>query len=305
MDECTGTLEEPDQCGDGICSPGGLVCPLQTFQVYTLQHFYAGEVVVTNDDSNFFVTWNSNSDWVSKEFHMYISTEAPAKTAPAQFPHNFNLAQNVDSAEFVIPLPSDVGCNTKIFFAFHLVVDPNGKEICVGETCTTTTEKARTEGDKVPDKWHQWANYGDFTTCCCAGFSHVKQFGDHTAIDMTFVPTQDSRINEEELVQSLSLLLDHPRDAIIVISIAYDDGVERAVIGLLRAHHVSGSTVATVLMNTNNETFEEFGLSDISLHVVDDVNMDSYYYFYDSSESGSSALFVSLLLITSMLALIV
>jgi len=304
FDECTGTNSNPDQCAGGSCRPGGLVCPPQTASVYAGQHFYAGDVTITNDGAKFYVTWNANSVWVSKEFHIYIGTTAPAKSAPGKFPYNFNLALPVNSAQFIIPFPSDVRCGTFVYFAFHLVVDPKGQTICSENDCTTSTETGWMVGDDAPQGWHQWGNYGDFTTCCCAGFSHLTGIRDAASVSMVYVPTTRGRkssstdsfiMTEEELVERLSEMLGYPSHAIVVVSLVYkDDYVEEAVVGFLDANNISGTTAANMLLNADKETFEEFGLEDVAIHLAD-VDIDNYSFdSYTESSSNSERLIIPL-----------
>merc|ERR1712224_197671 len=120
----------------------------------------------------------------------YVGRDRPAKSAPGKFPYHANLAENVSSAEFVIPFTSDVDCGDLVYVAFHAVVSTS-EEVCLESgDCTTSGQTAWMSGPDAPPKWHQWGGYNHYEACCCAGFSHLNDILENNAIEVEYTPQE-------------------------------------------------------------------------------------------------------------------
>ena len=273
LDECTGTTAQPDRCGNSSCQPGGDVCPPFEETIWAGQHFNAGEVVITNDGSKLYFIWTASTGWVSKEFHIYVGLTPPAKSSPGKFPYNFNLAQNVASAQFTIPYPAGVACGSTVYVAFHAVVTNVGAPCLSTNTCPGSQETAWMDGHDAPPGWHQWGNYNHFTVCCCAGFSHVPDLLGNSAVSLTFTTISrkatgaSPTLTADAFAQYLSELLDYPVSRIYVFSFEGTADGYQAVVGFADYQGISGSTMVKVLEQTPPEAFDQFGIGNVEITV--------------------------------------
>lgn len=83
-----------------------------------------GNVTITNDENNLFVTYNiTASGWTLTEFHVYAGINNQSTSAPGQFPYSGELGAGVTSYTLTIPLASiGVNCADNIKVATHAVV---------------------------------------------------------------------------------------------------------------------------------------------------------------------------------------
>ena len=128
------------------------------------QNFVAGTVTVTNDESNVYVTYQTNSEWELNEVQLYVGLKSgmPLNTNGSpkigQFPINFtNLYQKTFTTTIPIvatwwDLPQ-VNEICPIVVAAHAVVSKTDGII-------TTTETAWSEGERfTKNNWGMFSDY--------------------------------------------------------------------------------------------------------------------------------------------------
>jgi len=130
--------------------------PQTTYTLWAGQTINAGTLVVSNDGTNLYVTYNTTG--VFGTLHLWVGTNLgnmPATTngtpIPGQFPYSVD-ASAVTTYQFVIPLSSIVGadiCGGNVYIVAHAEVTINGNhETAFG-------------GDIAGDanRWYFYANY--------------------------------------------------------------------------------------------------------------------------------------------------
>jgi len=85
------------------------------------QNHDAGDITVTNDGDNLFITYTLEGDWTMSEAHLYVGTTYPKKNAPGQFPYKVSDLGGVTEYTFTVPL-GDWDCGTDLIIAAHAVV---------------------------------------------------------------------------------------------------------------------------------------------------------------------------------------
>src|SRR3990167_7956169 len=310
FDECTGTTEDPDTCGNSSCQPGGAACPAFEAIVWAGQHFNSGEVVITNDGKKIYFVWTASTGWSSKEFHIYVGVTAPAKSNPGRFPFNFNLVRGVTSAEFAIPFPAGVSCGSRVYVAFHVVVNNNGAACLATGECPGASETGWMDGNDAPVGWHQWGNYDDLTVCCCTGFSHLPALLGNSAVSVSFTSTArkaagSPSLSADEFAQYFADLLDYPVSHIYIFSFEAVDDHYDAVVGFSDYQGISGSTMVQVLEQTPPESFDQFGIGNVDITVPENaLFLDEELQMYETSEtqqSTANCLVFSLVLLVTLI----
>ena len=120
-DECTGTLQDPDQCDNKACVPGDIVCPFFRGEVFAGQYFPAGSVLATNNETHVLLRWDaSDSGWTTSVVHVYVSNNAPSKLAPGGFTKILTLAAPVSELLVTVPLSNTCNMDGPVYFAFHM-----------------------------------------------------------------------------------------------------------------------------------------------------------------------------------------
>lgn len=106
------------------------------YEYYGGQNILTGNLTVTNDDQNLYVTFNFSGGWVAGQTHLYVGDASgiPVNGAntpiPGQFPYSVSHNPAVDSYTYIIPL-SDLNDNC-IAIAAHaelLLFDEDGNLI--------------------------------------------------------------------------------------------------------------------------------------------------------------------------------
>ena len=105
---------------------GGNVCNDATVTLLAGQTIPAGNIVVEQDATNIYVTYNTTDGWVLSATHLYVGACAtipvnpPGNPIPGQFPYNATH-NNVTSYTVTIPV-SVIGLNNCGCVAAHAVV---------------------------------------------------------------------------------------------------------------------------------------------------------------------------------------
>lgn len=150
-----------------------------SFTLWAGQHNDAGKVVITNDDDNLYVTYNTNQSADLLEVHLHVYTagdELPTKRpVPGQAPYKAS-GLYADSYTVVVPfadLGTSVNCGDKFYFAAHASLtsdndsddstdEPSGLTLD-GETAYSGGNTPFT-GSKGGGAWFYLAEYS--VECC-------------------------------------------------------------------------------------------------------------------------------------------
>lgn len=95
--------------------------PGNTTDLIAGQHHDAGDITVTNDGTNLYITYTLEGDWTMSEAHLYVGTTFPKKNAPGQFPYKATNLGGVTEYTFTVPLGA-WDCGTNLIIAAHAVV---------------------------------------------------------------------------------------------------------------------------------------------------------------------------------------
>ena len=90
-DACTGTLKQPDLCGQDICNPGAPVCPVFVKSTPSISGEEKGSLEVTNNEKWVYLIWNSESEFRVKNAYLYVSRDPLQTDDPSKFLITDNL----------------------------------------------------------------------------------------------------------------------------------------------------------------------------------------------------------------------
>jgi len=115
------------------------------------QNTVAGNVTVTNDEENLYITYNTSDDWQINRTHLYVGKIAPTKSAPGRFPYKHESLGGVVKDYYEIPLNEfEVNLGDVVYIAAHADLVKGKKE-----------EGGWAEGTEIsPGK--DWAMYFDY-----------------------------------------------------------------------------------------------------------------------------------------------
>lgn len=138
-------------------------CPDQVSNLIAGQHIDAGDVSITNDDTNLYVEITTQDGWLITETHIFagtgaIPTNRKGTPVPGRFPFNNAFSPGVSSYTEVIPLAGlNIACGDELKVAVHaVVVRP------AGDGTEEQTAWADGEGFNTP----RWSYFNLYTTCC-------------------------------------------------------------------------------------------------------------------------------------------
>jgi len=161
--------------------------PTQTWTLWAGQTINAGTLTVSNDETNLYVTYTSNSITFGT-LHLWVGTDmanipenGPGIPEPGHFPYKYD-ASGLTTYTFTIPLANIsfyTGCGTKLYVLAHAEW---GTETAFG-------------GDKFV-KDPRWYYYAVYTVCC--NFSNTSHLGTAFAKG-GWIFTTDPKSNPEKL----------------------------------------------------------------------------------------------------------
>ena len=163
-DSCTGTNLVPDQCKNGICSPGELVCPLYSKPTKNMNDL-TGKLDVTNDEKWEYLVWSSESSFLVSKIFLYVGVDPLKSDDPKTFPFQFT----VEESEFVqmrvslesLQNPTEMD---PIYIALRIE-----NEEGLGSWMS---------GYFTPEHHHYGGSFSYTSVCHCYGYSHVDSLID-------------------------------------------------------------------------------------------------------------------------------
>jgi hypothetical protein len=187
------------------------VCEPRVFPLTAGQTINVGNVTVTNDATNLYVTYNLNAPATFGTIHLWVGTDLnnlPKSGGGAPIPGQFRYHATPTglSYTFTIPLQDGVfidvaqACSpvpAKVYIVAHAEVDTNGSQAGGGETAW---------GGDTPGPGRRWWFYGAYTMCCTTTEPPPELTGCETAFAKGgYVFVTDQRANPESLL-SLNLI---------------------------------------------------------------------------------------------------
>ncbi len=100
-----------------------------THSLWAGQDSYAGEVIVTNNDDELSITYNTDASADLKEVHIYIWTDESTipnkRPAPGRAPFT---AENLNADIYSISISENMVCGRKFYISTHAALIQNGTE---------------------------------------------------------------------------------------------------------------------------------------------------------------------------------
>ena len=179
------------------------------------QYTIAGSIIVSNDDKNLFITYETVDNWLINETHLYVSSTIPTNSAPGKFPYKHEELGGVTTDTYEIPLENlGVATCDKIYIAAHA-------ELFKGKT----EETGWAEGVEIrPDK--NLAMYFEYWLSCMEEiatqiletqdlgrqyFEQLESQGDPNALQKTinYLKTQPNVDNAEVGEDGVSIWVEY------------------------------------------------------------------------------------------------
>lgn len=138
-------------------------CPDQSSNLIAGQNIDAGDVSISNDDTNLYVRITTQDGWLLTETHIFAGTgDIPVNRngipVPGRFPYANYFSPGVTTYTEVIPLAGlGVDCDDALKVAVHAVV-----ERTVGDVTEEQTAWGDGEGFGTP----RWAFFTLYSGCC-------------------------------------------------------------------------------------------------------------------------------------------
>jgi len=141
---------------------------------YTLwagQHNDAGTVVITNDDENIYVTYNTNETADLGEVHVYIWEDASLIPTKRPAPgHADYVVENINADSYTVVIPADLSCGNTYFISTHAALVGNGTEGDEAGSGDNAGETAYAGDASSPDCFDAtkgaWWGYATYTIDC-------------------------------------------------------------------------------------------------------------------------------------------
>lgn len=138
-------------------------CPAQASNLIAGQNIDAGDVSITNDDTNLYVQISTQDGWLLTETHIFAGTGAipvnkKGTPVPGHFPYQNAFSPGVSSYTEVIPLAGlNIACGDSLKVAVHaVVVRPSGDG----------TEEQTAWGDGESFNTPRWSFFSTYASCC-------------------------------------------------------------------------------------------------------------------------------------------
>merc|ERR1712063_157065 len=193
-DACTGTLKQPDLCGQDICNPGAPVCPVFVKSTPSISGEEKGSLEVTNNEKWVYLIWNSESEFRVKNAYLYVSRDPLQTDDPSKFPFHItmNTEENVMQARVSLEMlkyPTELD---PIYIALRLE-NAAGAGIWM-------------EGLFTPTHHSHGGSFSFTSVCHCDGYSHTQELINYNVEIYSFseYPFEDMRDNTNNMVNSAS-----------------------------------------------------------------------------------------------------
>ncbi len=169
----TKDLTEADQLQRAVMVEGTEYCGTDTFTLWAGQTIDAGEIIVSNDETNLYVTVISDGGFVGEEnIKMWLGTdfsllngEGLERPAAGSFPYKVTVPERETSYTFTIalntiPFYDVMNCGEQ---AIHVVVHA---DVLVLDDIAAKGEETAWGGD-IEGPGDAWWYYADYTPACC------------------------------------------------------------------------------------------------------------------------------------------
>jgi len=140
------------------------------FTLYAGQSINVGSIVITNDDDNIYVTYNTTGGWVLNETHLFVGELNDMPATPngnpkiGLFPYK-DSHNGVSSFTLSIPINEDLECYV---VAAHASVSLPGTEEEGAQT-----ETAWSTGEQINESG-SWATYSEYCLSDCCEYETVE-----------------------------------------------------------------------------------------------------------------------------------
>ena len=166
-----------------------LFCKEVSFDLIAGQNINTGNVIVSNDNKNMYVTYKSGNGWKIKEIHLYAGTfenipvNKQGVPVPGQFPVKESFNPPVEMVTYEIPLANLPECP---FVLAHAVVAKDGQE----ETAWGKGELSFEEAFDIS----RWGWMMNFCPEKCDGKELVIGLKSYVADPKTYIPENGNHL---------------------------------------------------------------------------------------------------------------
>ncbi len=166
-----------------------LFCKETSFELIAGQTINAGNVIVSNDNENLYVTFKSGNGWNIKEIHLYAGTfeNIPVNSqnvpVPGAFPINESFNPEVEMVTYEIPLTELPECP---YILAHAVVVKEGQE-----------ETAWGKGELSFEDAYDISRWGWIINFCpeeCEGKDLVIALKSYVVDPQTYIPENENHL---------------------------------------------------------------------------------------------------------------
>lgn len=136
---------------------------VETYEYFAGQNISIGNLEVTNDDVNLYVTYSFTGDWYMGQTHLYVGDAAGLPTnpnnipVPGQFPYSTAHDPAVQSYTYTIPLAGLSDC---------YVIAAHAEAMQIENGVITQTETGWSFGTEFPNS-PRWGWYSEYCTQVC------------------------------------------------------------------------------------------------------------------------------------------
>lgn len=166
-----------------------LFCKETSFELIAGQTINTGNIIVSNDNDNLYVTYKSGNGWKIKEIHLYAGTfeNIPVNKqkvpVPGQFPIKESFNPEVEMVTYEIPLTELPECP---YILAHAVVVKEGRE----ETAWSKGELSFEEAFDIP----RWGWIVNFCPEKCDGKNLVIALKSYVVDPKTYIPENGNHL---------------------------------------------------------------------------------------------------------------
>jgi hypothetical protein len=160
---CSTESNENSSSTEQISQSARLDCDPVVIDINAGQHYLSGNVTISNDLQNLFVTYNANEDWNFKELHLFVGDyeDVPTRNGnpvPGRFPYKVSFNQLTTTYTFTIPL-SEVETDANGCFT----VAAHSSMRRIGVNGGNQTETGWAGYSEFPG--NNWARYFNYCKC--------------------------------------------------------------------------------------------------------------------------------------------